>query len=170
MEIQLIYTRPKSGFNPISRLIRWVESTPYSHISIRWYSKRGLEINYESSGSHDLRFIGSEIFNEKYHVVDTQTLEVADKLRTKLNEYCLKNAGRSYGRLQIIGMGIARLLRLNRNPVADGKKTQVCSELVGYILTEILNIKLDGANYEVIGPRELHNIVEEYINERMGSR
>ena len=71
--------------------------------------------------------------------------------------------GVSYGYGQIIGIGIVKLAyafgKVIQNPFSTGKDSMVCSEFVGYILKEILQLKLP-ADLDSITPKQIDQYLE----------
>jgi hypothetical protein len=145
----------------MSYAIRAVEGTPYSHVGIQWTSPTlGVELNYEAVGT-GVRFLGAIQFEEHHVIVKRHTLYMTEKQHQELMRYCILTAGKEYGSLQILGMGLARLLGLGSNPTSDGTRTLVCSELIGYILIDILELPVP-LKLEVDGPRALDEWLELY--------
>ena len=73
---------------------------------------------------------------------------------------CMKYAGLKYGKKQILGIALVSVFNLKKNPFADGMRSQVCSELVGRFLEEVLKIdtKFD---LDIAGPKEINLILSE---------
>jgi hypothetical protein len=162
IQLDIVFTRPR-GFAPLSYAIRAVEGTPYSHVGIQWRSPTlDVELNYEAVGT-GVRFVGAIQFDHNHVVVKRHTLHMTEKQHQELMRYCILTAGREYGSLQILGMGLTRLLRLGANPTSDGTRTLVCSELIGYILIDILGLPVP-LRLEVDGPRALDEWLELYSN------
>lgn len=151
--VDIEFTRPR-GFKPFSYLIRLFEGTPYSHVRVKWKTLGGSEIIYEAAGS-SVRFIGPRaVQNQSVIICKTyRTILTRDNYRLFLNK-CIELAGVEYGVLQILGILYSRIWAKKTNPLADKKKTIVCSELVFYLLQEVFKFetKIDP---DLAGPREL---------------
>lgn len=85
-----------------------------------------------------------------------------DQYHRFLNK-CLRLAGVKYGRLQLVGMGLSILFNKRFNIFSDGNKTMVCSELVYFLIKDILRIPLY-FKPEVDGPKELDKQLEKLYN------
>lgn len=151
--IYIEFTRPK-GFKIGSLLIRAIENTLYSHVRLRFMTGRDVEIIYEAAGSM-VRFLGPRAQKEhEVTVVRTYLLVLTKEQYREMIHCCISLAGIKYGTLQLIGMGIARCLNRRFNILGDKLNSLVCSELVGYILKDILKIPIK-IRPELDGPKEL---------------
>lgn len=151
----------------ISAGIRFVERTPYSHVYIRFYSE-SLERWLVYHASHtDIHFNNIETFNNENKVLEEYRVLTNSQKRKEALQLCVDRVGRPYGRLQLVGMGIVRLIhswfdvRL-KNPFSDGEKTQVCSELVGHVLNK-LGFSISISDLEFEGPRYIHKYITEVM-------
>ena len=149
------FTRP-SGAKPISWAIRMIQGTPYSHVRFRWINSMGVEIIYEASGSR-VKFIGPLAASSmKVDTVASVGYTLDRTQYRKLVEVCMTYAGVTYGTLQLIGIGLAQLFHLKKNPLSRGTKQQVCSELVGRVMEEVLGQKIP-LDWDMAGPKEIYN-------------
>ena len=155
------FTRPKKGcFAILSQVIRAVQGTKYSHVRLRWTNTTGRDVIYEASGSH-VKFIG-ELAQPQAPVEIMEAFELnltIDQYRS-LVDMCMRYAGLKYGKLQIVGIGLVTLFRLKKNPFADGKRSQVCSELVGRFLQEVVKIDIK-FDLDIAGPKEINLVLDE---------
>src|SRR6266853_4349765 len=143
-----------------SKLIRWLDNSKFSHVYIKWHSDTyDRDIIYQASGTA-INFMSTKIFSKESSIIKEISLTVEDIQFQKCMQFCIDNAGVPFGFLEILGMGYVKLLNKLGikvlNPWRDGKKTYVCSELIGTILEEDFQIKL-GLNLELDGPQELYN-------------
>lgn len=163
------FTRPAKGFKPISWLIRVFQGTKYSHVRIRWITRgTNSEICYEAGGG-SIRFMGQvALSSSPAKIMKRYAIELTNPEYKELLKYCLKYAGINYGKIQIIGMAFSYLFRNRKNKLADGKKTMVCSELVYYLLKEVLKYDID-FRPEVDGPKELDKQLEKLDNKLIQS-
>lgn len=162
MIIRVGFSRPKHRFFPIfSWLIRTVQKTEYSHTYVSWVSSKScIPIVYEASGTM-VHFVSRRLFDEHVETIHEYELDITDEHYKELIKFCLINAGVSYGIRQVFGMVLVKLFNLKKNPFSDGKKSQVCSELVGYILNDALSANLT-LDLDIAGPKEIKDFLDTY--------
>ena len=114
------------------------EGTNFSHTFVRIRSKsidRDLIYQATSSGVH---FVGSVLFESSAQVVEEYQIPVSDEDRKRLLRWAVDNAGKPYGYLQLLGIGLIRLAKIVGinigNPFSNGDKAYVCCELVAEAL------------------------------------
>ena len=165
MKLKIGFSRPTGKTLPIfSWLIRLAEWTPYSHVYIQWYNKyTDTTVTYEAGG-HSVHFVGQTIFNKRAHTVHEYEIEITKEQHKSLMTYCFRNAGIKYGMLQILGIGYSKFMGLFgkkvKNPFTDGKRSMVCSELAGNVLSDIL-LKEHNLDLDVAGPRAIYEFMEQ---------
>jgi len=152
--IQIQFTRP-TGFKPLSWTIRKVQRTDYSHVRLAWDGISGtVPVIYEASGSN-LKFIGPiAAAQHKVKVINSFKFNLPEDQYRALVKLCMTYANVDYGKKQLIGIGLVKAFRLKKNPFADGRKSQVCSEVIGMFLTDILGHDL-GLDLDIAGPKEI---------------
>jgi hypothetical protein len=156
------FTRPKKWFQPISWAIRKFQKTEYSHVRISWMAMKTVPVVYEASGS-SLKFIGPMAAKDNpVHIAHQYNINLSIEQYRELVRTCMTYANIEYGKKQLVGMGITRIFGLKKNPLADGKKSQVCSEVVGHLLQKILGWDI-GLDLETAGPKELNDIIKERL-------
>lgn len=155
MKIFVEFTAPKKSKFPLfSWIIRAVQGTKYSHVRLRWENSVGTMVVYEASGS-SVKFLGPLAQeNNKVAVVKTFKIDISRQRYRELVKLCMENAGIDYGIKQVIGIGLVKLLKLKKNPFSDGRKSQVCSEIVGRFLEDVMNWDT-GLDLDTAGPKEL---------------
>lgn len=160
--IYIEFTSPKNKILPIySWLIRLVEKTPYSHVRLRWCSKAGEELIYEAGGS-SVRVIGKEAQNKHpVKVIYSYCVWITDEQYKGLIRL-FRYAGVDYGVKQVFGIALMRLFSLRRNPFADGRKSQVCAELVGLFFKEVLKYPLH-LDLDSAGVKDINVLVKYYL-------
>lgn len=160
--IYIGFSKPKGVWFPwFSWLIRWAEHIDFSHVYIRWgstYLERDCVYEAQSRG---VNFVCSKIFND--HVEIVHEFKVSNINRKPVVQFCMDNAGIKYGVKQVFGMGYVILAKKIlgkevKNPFADGKATMVCSEMVGYILRDVLGSKCP-LDLDMAGPEDLFTYV-----------
>lgn len=160
-EVNVEFTRPKRKLFPLfSWAVRAIERTPYSHVRLTWLSTSGEPLIYEASGA-SVKFIGR-------HAADQHEVEVLEAYTFNLEKEQYKRliglfrfAGVRYGVLQILGIGLAKWLNLDKNPLSKGSKQQVCSELVAYFLQDVLGLPITPEEYDLLGPRGIKEKLDE---------
>lgn len=154
------FSRPRGSIFPIfSWIIRAVECTSYSHVYLAWDSISGARPHYHAAAG-SVHFLGSRIAERKLDVRAEFLAPVSEAQYRKLIHFTHSHAGTSYGWKQIVGIGIQKLLRLRRNPLADGRKSWVCSEAVGYVLQDVLGYDLGDLDLDTAGPRAIYEWCE----------
>jgi hypothetical protein len=136
-----------------------MEKTKYSHCYIKFYSESfDCWLIYHASHT-SIHFLSEENFLKKADILEEYQIELPEEAKKNLVRNAIKRAGVPYGMFQILGMGFVRLWKLwfNKkihNPLGDGEKTQVCSDLFYYDLKDII----DFADFEpeVDGPRKMN--------------
>lgn len=143
MKLTIGFSKPKHLKFPIfSWLIRAWEGVGYSHVFLRWYSPSyGKYLVYHAAGS-GLHFLGEEQAKRQLDVVVEYELDITPSLKHRIVSYCLQKAGTPYGLWNVVGIALKRLLRLSKNPLADGEDTQFCSEFVSRVLVEHFDVEL----------------------------
>lgn len=157
------FSKAKRWYMPLAWLIRVIEGTKYSHTYIRFKHNSGVEVVYEASGIA-VHFKALSIFKEDNTIVKEYSFAITPAQRKQLVAFMLANAGVEYGFKQLFGIAIVRLFRLKKNPFADGRKSQVCSEVVGHFLEKIMKLdtKLD---LDIAGPKDIDKWIQEHYNE-----
>lgn len=162
MKLTIGFSKPKKHIFPIfSWLIRLSEKTSYSHVYVKWHSK-GADTNvlYEASGSN-VKFLGEKVYKKKIQPIHEYEVEINTKTYKKLLKFCMENAGVDYGIKQVFGIALVKIFKLKKNPFSDNRKSQVCSELIGHILEDVLGKKLD-LDLDIAGPRA----IKEYLDQQ----
>lgn len=153
MKLFIEFTRPKK-FAPLSYVIRAIQGTPYSHVRLRWVNSVGVNIVYEASGSN-VHFLGPMAQSQKpVHVAHSFCYTLSREQYRELIKVCMSYAGINYGVLQLLGIGVARLFGLRKNPFSRGESRVVCSELVGIVILDILGITFEDT-LDLLGPKEV---------------
>jgi hypothetical protein len=106
----------------------------------------------------------TSVFDAHNSIIEYYAINVTDEQKEKVLKLCGEYLDKPYGHLQIIGMGVARLLYLwfgvkTKNILADGPKTFVCSELMGRIL-QILGFDVDLNVLEYEGVKYINAVLK----------
>ena len=162
--LHIDFTKPKGPKFPIySWLIRAVEGTKFSHVRVRWTNTVGQELIFEASG-RTVKLIG-EHAQPKFpiDIVHTYSFDLTSEQYRKLIGL-FRYSSVDYGLWQAIGILVAKVLRLEHNPFASGRTSQVCSELVALVLMEVVGITyLDlMLNLDTVGPKQIQQLLEKF--------
>lgn len=163
--VTIEFTRSNKKFPVLAWLIQLIEKTKYSHVRMCWLAMKEIPIIYEASGS-SLKFIGPEANKSNpVEVVHCYKLNLSNDEYRGLVKLCMRYSNISYGKKQIVGMGLVRMFGLKKNPFADGRKSQVCSEVVGTFLDKVLGWNT-GLDLDIAGPKE----IQETLHKRLGTK
>lgn len=108
---------------------------------------------YESVGVGS-RFIGIHVWEEHAEVVQEFELTATPEQFKKIKQLCYDHAGLKYGKMQIVGIYIAKLFRMKKNIFKNDTERSVCSEIVGRI-AKILGYKID-KDFDLIVPKDIY--------------
>ena len=154
IDIVIGFSKPKSRFALFGHLIRFYTGADFSHCYVRFISSQ--LISQASDGMVNLTH--QEVFTTDNVIVEEIRIPVSNSQFEQIMGYVIKNAGRPYSYLQIVGIIVADLLGLNRNPLDMNKKTFVCSEYLGQIL-RILGITAN-KHLSLLTPVDIYNMVK----------
>ncbi len=169
------FSTSKHTWSPIPKLIRAEEGTNYSHTYARFTSQslqRTLVYHAARSFMHFLEF---KRMQEHHEIIKEYLIPISEADKKKCLQYCVDMAGTNYGALQLLGMGIARVVNAAveklklplpqiSNPFADGEKTEVCSEAMGHILI-ILKESIDSNKLEYLGPKYIDSYLQNMVSQ-----
>lgn len=141
-----------------SRLIKWYMGTPYSHVSFHFnVEKYDATLVYEAVGS-GIRFLCKEKWEQHAVTIKSYRLTVSDEIYNKIMKVCIRYAGGEYGHLQNLGIVIADILNLDKNPFPAHEN---CSELL-YFLLEEAGYKANKSS-GLITPRDIDEMLDRGI-------
>lgn len=136
--ITIGFSKPASKWAIFGRAIMLYNSTPYSHCYIKFSTSGGVDLISQASKGM-VNFMSVPAFIGHNTIVREFQLEVSAEQLLQIKVYCMQKAGLPYSVKQIIGILIADLFHLDKNPLDADKDTFICSEFLGEILS-ILNI------------------------------
>lgn len=157
-KITIGFSRPKI-FKPFAWVIMKTYNIPYDHVYVKFHSDSySRDIIYQAS-SMMVNFMSPVIFELNNVIVDEFSLEISDSNKIKMMQFAIDNAGKPYGLMEALGLGIVRVAEIFgktiKNPFKSDGQTYVCSVLAGYILDNYDNLNIS-ADYESISPLMLH--------------
>lgn len=164
--VHIDFTRPLGKWFPIFAWgVQLFERTRYSHVRIRWMNSVNSPRIYEASGSRVSligKYAAAQMPVKIYHSYTFELDEDQYKDLIKLLDYSHLH----YGVWQIVGIAIARIFNLKKNPLSSGKDTLVCSELVALFLNEVIGLNIPKEQFDLIGPRGIKEILDKHFNEQ----
>ena len=117
-----------------------------------------VPIIYEASGS-GLKFIGPKARGHwPVTICSTYDFNLTLDQYREMVKLCMTYASVDYGKKQILGVALVHIFGLKRNPFSDGLKSQVCSEIVGTFLQNIVGLKIE-VDLDIAGPREIEQAI-----------
>ena len=154
--------------SPLSDAIEHIENTNFSHSYVKLWNpiiNRWVVFHAQGLKIHGVTWA---TFQKKNKSIEEYSVPCTQAKWTEILQFCWDSCGIPYGGGQLVGMGWVRLLynwfhMKIKNPFADGKETQVCSEFSGHV-AERLGIKIDETKLEVKGPKWLRNIIKDHVN------
>lgn len=152
------FSKSKKKFAPYAKLIMFLDKCPFSHVYVRIPRASGVDVIYQAAGSV-VNFVGTKRFQTHSEIVEEFEFEVTDETRNKFFDWAIKYAGTPYSMKAALGIGLAILFRLHKNPLCPASPT-VCSLLAGFVLQDFLNAKIDLDALGIAGPKEIYNVCE----------
>ena len=143
--------------NLLSKLIKWFTKSQWTHVMlILDDTVDGDSVIVEASALHGLALNllskyarrKLEIFQDKQDIWDINSIKVY--------------IGNNYGYLQLLGIGLAKIFKLNKNPFSSNK---ICSELVleWLLQTNYVN-EFQYLDPNLVSPEDLYNIISKSSN------
>jgi len=140
----------------------------YSHVYIQFYFKNIERHVIFQTNKHGAHFIERGVFAHHNHIYKEYHFEISDAAYTKCLQTCVDKCATPYGFLQIIGMGLSRIVNkwFNlkiKNPFGDGGNTGVCSELTAEVLEAAGFEEFKSYDWEYYGPAELDHVLSKLL-------
>lgn len=151
------FSKPKSKYAIGGSLIRWYQGTEYSHCYIKFEVISGPTLISQASKGM-LNYMSPAAFDLHNVIVKEFQIQVPDEAFTKIKIMSMEKAGLPYSMIQLVGIVIADLFKLKKNPLDRNTDTFVCSEWVGQVLETI------GADIEkdlsLLSPKDIYQYLE----------
>lgn len=129
--VRIGFSTPKK-FHFLSWLIKKVERSAFSHCYIH------IDNSIYHADDVGVVYASTETFYKENDIINEFNIGVTDEQYRAIKTFMRKNEGQGYGYLSLLGILTVRLAHQMghsiNNPFADGKKTQICVEVVGYVL------------------------------------
>lgn len=158
------FSRPKSGFQPFSWLIRLVTWSAFSHAYIKFYSKTyDRWIIYQASGLK-VNFIPQTRFDKVEFIYREFNIPVSKLTMKSTVQGVIDDCGAPYDIRGILGFGIVLLARLFGKKIANPLVTAGsywCSDLVANILIEIGDADKESIDPSTMSPKDIYNYLIE---------
>ena len=151
------FSKPKSKFAIFGRAIMLYESTPYSHCYIKFTTTTNITLISQASKGM-LNFMSVPAFELQNEVVKEFHVEVTDEQLKQIKIKSMEKAGLPYSALQILGILVADLFNMDKNPFDTDEDTFVCSEYLGQILL-LLDYKIP-RDLSLLTPRDIYIAME----------
>lgn len=149
-KITIGFSKSKKSCAIGSALIRWYLGTDYSHVSFKFEAKSyDRMLVYEAVGA-GVRFIGLNQWTTDHEEVNSVELNISDENYKRIMQFCIDSSGSGYGYLQNIGILIADLFKLKKNPLVKGEN---CSEIIGEVLA-LEGYKID-KDFNLLTPKDI---------------
>lgn len=140
-----------------SSLIKLVLGTKYSHAYVRWSTSWGFDAVYEASG-FSVKFVGGDIWHQKNEIFKEWTLELSPgQYHSKFLPYLMSHSGLSYDFFQILEV-LWYLITGRKSGKKDPKK-MICSKVVFYILTEVMDFQWD-VSPDIVTPKDIERYLD----------
>lgn len=163
MKVYVDFTRPDKPFQPLSWVIRKFQRTEYSHVRIRWTNTVGQQLIFEASG-RKIKLIGEKaLYLYPTKIVKNYKIELTKHEYRQLIKL-FKYSSLDYGIIQLLGIPLVYVFNLKKNPFAKGKKSQVCSELIGIFFKEVKDWDF-GLDLDTAGPKQIEKALNAKINQ-----
>lgn len=164
------FSKPKH-FKLYAWLIMKFDKANFDHAYLRFISENlNRSIIYQAVGK-GVQFIGKTLFEAHSEPIEEYQLIVSDDSYTKLMQFCIDNAGISYGFKQVLGACIVKIAakfgKEIKNPFANQLHSEFCSEIALRCLNVIDTEKFKDIDPESITPKELQILISNYGAERI---
>lgn len=159
--ITIGFSKSKKKLAIGSMAIRLFEGTKFSHVYIKHNTRYEIPIIYQATGA-GVNFVSMNSFNKHHEIVDEFNIQVTDDNFDRYMKFALSNSGDEYSHMQILGIALAKIFRLDKNPFYESKYGYVCSELVFTALGEMGTIKID-KDSNLVTPRDLYLLIKQIV-------
>jgi len=151
------FSHSTKAFAPFSWGLKAWDQVPYSHVYFKFHSdKYDVDLIYQASSTM-LNYMSEDIFLGFNAVVKEIQIEVTDEQYYKLMKKCMECAGLKYGTLQIVGILISDVTKIDRNIFSDPEKYH-CSEWVAEQLEQL------GYNFnkplDLVKPIDIYKVLD----------
>lgn len=123
--------------------IRVWDGTEFSHCYTEFENRKFPHIPLIYQASHDMmNFMTRPTFLHNNKITHEFVVEVTDEQHDRLLEAAMKMAGKPYSTRQILGIVLADIFNLKKNPFTKSEESFICSEWCA-IAMEILGFSFE---------------------------
>jgi hypothetical protein len=151
--IKIGFSKSKKFLAIGSWVIREYMDTSYSHTYLVFTEE---DLIYEAVGT-GTRFISTPEWENHAVEVKSYRILISDQSYLELKNYCESRVNVKYGFWQNLGIVIAEIFKLKKNPFNSGLN---CSESVGRIL--IKEGYVISKNVNLLTPEDIYKVLESY--------
>lgn len=147
-------------FMPLfSWAIRVWDRIEYSHCYTEFENRRHPELPLIYQASHDMmNFMSRPVFEKENEVVEEFTIQVSDEAYDRLMYKAIQIVGKPYGVKQIVGIILADIFNLKKNPFQTKEDTYICSEWCAIVLDELGYVIPKDRN--LVTPKDIHKVLK----------
>lgn len=151
------FSHSTKAFSPFSKVIQLWDHTNYSHVYFQFESQKyDVTMIYQSSSTM-LNYMSKDVFLMNNEIRKEFPIQVTDEQYSVLMTDCMKSAGLPYAVLQILGIVIADIFKLKKNPFPNAKE-YFCSEWVAEEL-EKLGYKFN-KELDLVKPIDVYEVLD----------
>lgn len=147
-----------SAWKPASAAIRWWWGVPYSHVYLRWSTPWGFDEILEAASSH-IGMVEQRTWSHKNKMIKEVPFNITHEKWNRVMREIRSRTGTPYGYGQFLQIALCELLKLDKNPWGDGKRTYVCSEVAIDFLT-IVGADVSSLDRDRVSPKDIYDFVE----------
>lgn len=162
--LRISFSRPKK-WKPFSALIRWIDDSEFSHVSVSWYSDRlEREIVYQAS-SVMVNFCEGKHFAETHEIIEQLEIEMEPETEKRVIQWAMDRAGIPYSIKQCFGILWVKIMQKIgikvKNPFNNGRTLYICCELAAELLELEFGYKFS-EDLDLLTPKSLYNILKSH--------
>lgn len=163
--IKIGFSTPKKR-NIISKAIKKIMKTPFSHVYICFYSESLDRYIIYQGDKRGVHFINKTNFDKYNNIVIENDIFLTNAQYVRALQSCVDYSGQQYGFFQLIGLGISLLLSkigiIWKNKFKQG---YICSEIVAQILLDsgIITSKDIPKDINEVTPKDLYELFVDKI-------
>ncbi len=135
------FSRSKSPWKIGSKIIQEVEKRDFSHAYIRYScSITGVEVVSQASHGY-VNEVSFEIFKEQNVIVEEYEMSLTREQFKSMLTFIQENKGRGYSQIQILLIGIKKILHIELDQYENRDMAYICSEF-GARIMQVLGEKM----------------------------